>query len=82
MLGHQPQAAVAAWEQARGDMFEVARGRFEHLLEALADLAVGVGDQLVQLAQRGLEVVARTLELLDVGNGLFVLGLGERVDRT
>ncbi len=62
-------------------MLEVPRGGLERLLEALADLAVGVGDQLVQLAQRGLEIVALALELLDVRERLLVFGLGERVDR-
>ena len=80
-LVDQPQPAAAAREQLRRHLLEVARGRLEHLLEALADLAVGVGDQLVQLAQRGLEVVALALELLDVGERLLVFGLGERVDR-
>ncbi len=58
------------------------RRRLERLLEALADLTVGVGDQLVQLSQRGVEILALALELLDVGQRLLVFGLGERVDRS
>ena len=81
-LGDQAQAAAAAGEQPRGDLLEVARGGLEHLLEALPDLPVGVGDQLVQLAQCRLEIVALALELLDVGERLLVLGLSQRVDRS
>ena len=44
------------------------------------DLAVGVADHGAQLAQRGLEVGAAALELLDVRERLGVLVLRERVD--
>ena len=81
LVGHQPQPAAAAGEQLRGDLLEVSRRRLERLLERLADLPVGVGDQLLELAQRGLQVVALALELLDVLERLGVLLLGERVDR-
>src|SRR5439155_25880310 len=54
----------------------------ERRLERLADLAIGVADERAQLAQRGLEVLALAPELLDVGQGLGVLLLRERVDRT
>ena len=78
---HQPQAAAAAREQVLDDLLEVLRRRLEGLLEALADALVGLGDQALQLGERRLQVAALLLELLDVGDGLVVLLLGQRVDR-
>ena len=72
---------LPAGEQLARELLEVARGRLEGLLERLADLTVGVGDQLLELAQRVLEVGALALELLDVLDCLGVLLLGERVHR-
>src|SRR5204862_3409046 len=50
-------------------------------LEALTNAPVGVTDQALELRERGLEVLALSLELLDVLDGLLILALGERVDR-
>ena len=80
-LGDQAQPSAAAGEQLRGQLLEAARRGGEGLLEGLPDLPVGVGDQLLELAQRGLEVGPLALELLDVGQRLGVLLLGQRVDR-
>ena len=80
-LGDEAQATAAAGEQLAGQLLEVACGGLEGLLERLADLAVGVGDQLLELAQRRLEIGALALELLDVLDRLGVLLLRERVDR-
>src|SRR5262249_30027295 len=55
--------------------------RREGLLESLLDPPVGVLDQALELAQRGLEILALRLELLDVLERLLVLGLRERVHR-
>ena len=81
VIADQPQPAAAAREELVDDLLEVARGRLEGLLEGLADAPVGLGDQRAELAQRGLEVPALGLELLDVGERLRVLVLGQRVDR-
>src|SRR5437763_1918525 len=78
-----------AGEAARDDLGDavvahrapVDRGSGERRLEGLADLAVGVADERAQLTQRGLEVLALALELLDVRERLGVLLLGQRVDR-
>ena len=71
----------AAGEQPLDHVLEVARGRLERLLEALADPAVGLADQAPQLGERLLQVLALRLELLDVRERLLVLALGERVHR-
>ena len=63
------------------DVLEVLRRGLEGLLERLADAAVGLLDQPLELRERALEVVALRLELLDVRDGLLVLPLGERVHR-
>jgi hypothetical protein len=78
----EPEAPAAAREEVRHDVLEVARGGLEGLLEALADAAVGLLDEALELGQGGLEVGALRLELLDVLDGLLVLLLGERVDRS
>ncbi len=71
---------MAAREQLCRELLEPAgRGR-EHLLESGADLAVSVGDQLLELTQRGLEIGALALELLHVLYRLGVFLLGQRVD--
>jgi hypothetical protein len=62
------------------DLLEVRARSRERGLEAHADLAIGFGDQRLQLAQRGFEVGALGLELLDVGQRFGVLVLRERVD--
>src|SRR3712207_3382833 len=81
VLPHEPEPAAATREELGGELLEVLGGGGERLLERLADPAVGVPDQALQLAHRGLEVFALALELLDVGNCLLVLALGARVDR-
>jgi hypothetical protein len=82
--GPRPRARAAGArgrrEEPRRELLEVLRGRGERLLERLADLAVRLADEAPELAQGGLEVRALALELLDVGQRLVVLGLGERVD--
>ena len=65
----------------RDDVLEVARRGVERLLEALADPAVCLADQAAQLGERGLQVGALLLELLDVCHRLLVLARRERVDR-
>ena len=81
VLAHEAQVAAAAREEVADDLLEVLGRRGEGLLEGLLDPAVRVADQLLELAQRGLEVVALALELLDVLQRLLVLLLRERVDR-
>jgi hypothetical protein len=63
------------------DVLEVLGRRRERLLERLADAAVGLLDEALELGERRLEVAALGLELLDVRDRLLVLLLGERVDR-
>ena len=77
----EPQPAAPAREQVLDDVLEVLRRRLEGLLERLADPAVGLLDQPLELRERGLEVGALRLELLDVRHRLLVLLLGERVHR-
>ena len=81
VLADEPQRAAAAREEVADDLLEVLGGGLERLLEGLLDAAVGVPDQAGQLAQRGLQVLALALELLDVLQRLLVLLLRERVDR-
>ena len=81
LFADQPQAPRAAGEHVAGQLFEVARGRLEGLLEGLLDLAIGVADDRAQLAQSRLQVGATPLHLLDVLDRLGVLLLRERVDR-
>ena len=59
---------------------EVLAGGLEGLLEGRGDLAVGLADQLRELVERLLEVLALRLELGDVALRVLVLALGERVD--
>jgi hypothetical protein len=80
-LGHEPQPPAAAGKQLGGQLLERAGGGIERLLKRRLDLAVGIGDQLLELSQRGLQVATLGLELLDVGHGFGVLLLRERVDR-
>jgi len=49
--------------------------------EGLLDLLVGVGDQPLQLAQRGLQIRSLALEFLDVLERLRILLLRQRVHR-
>ena len=81
LLLDEPQLAAAAREQVLDDVLEVLRGGLEGLLERLADPAVGLLDEALELGERRLEVAALGLELLDVSHGLVVLLLGERVHR-
>ena len=81
VLADEPQRAAAAREEVADDLLEVLGRGLERLLERLLDAAVGVPDQAGELAQRGLQVVALALELLDVLQRLLVLLLGQRVDR-
>ena len=81
VLAHEPQVAAAAREEVADDLLEVLRRGGEGLLEGLLDAAVRVADQLLELPQRGLQVVALAFELLDVLERLLVLLLRERVDR-
>ena len=81
LLVDQPERAAAAREQVLDDVLEVPRGGVEGLLERLADAAVGLLDEALQLGERALEVGALGLELLDVRDRLVVLLLGERVHR-
>ena len=78
----EPQPPAAAGADVARELFEVAGRGLEGRLEGLVDLAVGVADQTAQLAQRCLQVLAARLQLLDVSEGLGVLLLRERVDRT
>src|SRR5262249_14341469 len=79
VLAHEPQPPATAGEELLGELLEVLRRRRERLLERLADLAVGVADQAVQLAQRRFEGGAPALQLLDVRERLLVLLLRGRV---
>ena len=80
-LRDEAKTATASREQLRGEVLEVPGRRRERLLERLADLAIGLDDQLLELAQCGLEIPALVLELLDMCDRLGVLLLCERVDR-
>ena len=62
-------------------LLEVLLRRLEGVLEGGLDLAIGVGDQALQLRQGGLEVLALLLEAGDVIQRLRVLALGEWVHR-
>ena len=79
-LGDEPKPTAAAREEVLDQLFEVLARRLECLLEVSGDLAVGLGDQALELLHRRLEVRALLLELRDVGPGLLVLALGEGVD--
>ena len=81
LLLDEPQLAAPAREQVLDDVLEVLRGGLEGLLERLADPAVGLLDEALELGERRLEVAALGLELLHVRHGLVVLLLGERVHR-
>ena len=81
VLAHEPQVAATAREEMADDLLEVLRRGGEGLLEGLLDAAVRVADQLLELPERGLQVVALAFELLDVLECLLVLLLRERVDR-
>src|SRR5690606_37341571 len=82
LLLDEPHPSATAREHVLDQLLEVALGGLERLLEGGGDLAVGLTDQLLQLAQRPLEVLALRLEVGDVLLRLAVLALGERVDRT
>jgi hypothetical protein len=77
----EPERSAPAGEQVLHDVLEVRGGRLECLLERLADAAVGLLDEPLQLGQRALQVLALRLELLDVRHGLLVLALRERIHR-
>src|SRR5690349_5186789 len=79
-LGHQTQPSCPAGEQPSDQLVEIAGGGGERALEAILDLAVCVADQLLELAQGRLEVLALALELVDVRHGFGVLVRRERVD--
>ena len=81
VLAHEPQRAAAAREEVADDLLEVLGRGLERLLEGFLDAPVGVLDELGQLTQRGLHVLAHALELLHVLERFLVLGLRERVDR-
>src|SRR4051794_41655770 len=79
---HEPEATATAGEQVLHHVLEVLGRRLERRLEALADAAVGVADQPLQLGEGGVEGATLRLELLDVRHRVFVLLLGKWVDRT
>ena len=70
-----------------GNMCSISSSKFSPAAsnvssKARSDLAIGLADQLRELVQRLLEVLALRLELGDVVLRLLVLALGERVDGT
>ncbi len=79
-LGDQAEAPAATREEVLDQLLEVLARRLEGLLEIGRDLAIGLGDQTLELLHRRLEVRALLLELLDVGPGFLVLALGQRID--
>src|SRR5207248_8532723 len=81
LLAHQPQPSRAAGEQLPRELAEVLGCRLEGFLKAALDLAIGVGDHRPKLAHRVLEVFPPALHLLDVGDRLGVLLLGQWIDR-
>ena len=80
LFGHQPQPPGAAGEDIADELLEVASRRGEGLLEGGVYLAIGLADHAAQLPQRRLEVGPPALELLDMGECLGILLLGQRVD--
>ena len=76
----QPQAAVAAREERRGDLGEVPLHGVEGLGEAPVDRLGQLVAQLAQLVERALEVLALRAQLRQALLLLRVLLLRERVD--
>src|SRR5829696_3014012 len=58
LLLDEPQLATAAGEQVLHDVLEVLRGGLESLFERLADPAVGLLNEALELGERRLEVAA------------------------
>src|SRR5204863_7629481 len=77
----QPEPALSAREERRGDICEaVAHGR-ERLLEAAVHRLGELGAKLLQLGARTLDVRPLRLELLETGSLALVLLLRKGVHR-
>src|SRR5262249_56328662 len=76
----QPQPAVAAREQGRGDLREVPLDGLERLGEAAVDRLRELVPELGQLLQRPLQILALHPQLAETGLLRRVFLLRERVD--